>query len=239
MLNPIKMVKDFIEWRTIISTSENYVNYLRQQGIRIGENTEIYGRKDAIIDTTRPWLIEIGNNVEITANIVILTHGYDWCVFHHKDGEVLGSVGKVKINDNVFIGLGCTILPGTEIGENTIIGAASVVKGNLIPNSVYAGVPAKRICSLEEYYEKRKKLQVEEAVLLVNEYFSVYKKEPEKRHLHEHFWLFENDINNLEQDFIDKLALRGNFEKSKIAFENNIPKFKDFNEFLKYCQERR
>lgn len=50
-----------------------------QTGMRIGEGTEVFARTtDILIDTTRPWLIEIGRNVQLTAGVKILTHGYDW-----------------------------------------------------------------------------------------------------------------------------------------------------------------
>lgn len=54
----------------------------------------------------------------------------------------------------LYIGQGCTILRGVTIGENTIVGACSLVTKSLEPNSVYAGVPAKKICSLDEWKEK-------------------------------------------------------------------------------------
>jgi acetyltransferase-like isoleucine patch superfamily enzyme len=47
-----------------------------------------------------------------------------------------------------------TILPNTKIGSNVIVGACSLVKGELKSNSVYAGVPARYICSTEDYLEK-------------------------------------------------------------------------------------
>ena len=61
-----------------------------------------------------------------------------------------------KIKDNVFIGMNAIILPGTKIGSNVIIGAGSVVNGELNSNSVYAGVPAKFICSLDDFVDKHK-----------------------------------------------------------------------------------
>ncbi|HOP59466.1 MAG TPA: acyltransferase, partial [Bacteroidales bacterium] len=51
--------------------------------------------------------------------------------------------GKIKIGNNVFIGNNCTILPGTTVGDNCIIGAGSVVRGNFPENSVIVGNPAK------------------------------------------------------------------------------------------------
>lgn len=51
----------------------------------------------------------------------------------------------IQIGNNVFIGSHCTILPGSTIGDNVVVAANAVVKGNLEANSVYAGSPAKMI----------------------------------------------------------------------------------------------
>ena len=59
--------------------------------------------------------------------------------------------------DNVFIGSHSVILYGTRIGPNVIIGSGSVVTKDCEPNSVYAGVPARRIGSFDEYMEKRRR----------------------------------------------------------------------------------
>ena len=58
--------------------------------------------------------------------------------------------------NNVFIGSGTRILYNTRIGNNVIIGSDSLVTKDIPDNSVYAGVPARRICSFEEYVEKHK-----------------------------------------------------------------------------------
>lgn len=70
----------------------------------------------------------------------------------------------------MFIGWGATILGGSHIGDNVIIGANSVVSGNVDSNSVYAGNPARKLMTLEEYRDKREKLQLNEAVEYVLEY---------------------------------------------------------------------
>lgn len=46
--------------------SKTYIEHLRNLGMRIGEETMIYVPIKTQIDTTRPWLITIGNNVKIT-----------------------------------------------------------------------------------------------------------------------------------------------------------------------------
>jgi hypothetical protein len=48
--------------------------------MKIGEETTIYAPLKTTIDETRPWLIDIGNNVKITKGVTILTHGFDWSV---------------------------------------------------------------------------------------------------------------------------------------------------------------
>ena len=63
----------------------------------------------------------------------------------------------IVIGNNVFIGVNCIILPGTKVGNRCIIGAGAVVKGDFPDNSVIAGVPAKKIKSVDEYLEKIKK----------------------------------------------------------------------------------
>ena len=130
--------------------SNSYIKYLRKIGMKIGNETKIYSPRNVIIDEQKPCLIEIGNNVQITDGVRILTHGYDWSVLKVKYGEVFGSAGKVKIGNNVFIGVNSTILKGVIIGDNVIIGANSLVNKDCIEEGVYAGNPVRYIMSLED-----------------------------------------------------------------------------------------
>lgn len=56
----------------------------------------------------------------------------------------------------MFIGSGTRILYNTRIGSNVIIGSDSLVNKDIPDNSVYAGVPARFICTFDEYVEKAK-----------------------------------------------------------------------------------
>ena len=58
------------------------------------------------------------------------------------------SSGQIIINSNVYIGAGSTILQGVTIENNSVVGAKSLVNKTVKRNSLYAGIPAKKIKSL-------------------------------------------------------------------------------------------
>lgn len=99
-----------------------------------------------------PFLISIGDHVS-AIKVDFITHdGAIWLWREiYPDIDFFRSI---KIESNIFIGHKSIILPGTYIESNVIVGAGSVVKGRLVKNTVYAGVPAKPICSIEEYFKK-------------------------------------------------------------------------------------
>lgn len=86
----------------------------------------------------------------------------------------------------LFIGMRSITLQGTTIGDNVIIGAGSVVFGKVESNSVYAGNPARKICSLDEHRDKLAKrfpgyaaayakgFQIKNNRLLTNEEMVIY-----------------------------------------------------------------
>ena len=64
--------------------------------------------------------------------------------------------GRIKIGKNTFIGARVTVMHSVEIGDDCIIGTGSVVSTSIPDGSVYGGVPAKYICTVAEYYERKK-----------------------------------------------------------------------------------
>lgn len=131
---------------------KNPVTYARKKGVTVGQGCKLitpthYG--------SEPWLITIGDHVELSSNVVFLTHdGATWVMRDLAPEERVIKYGKIVIGNNCFIGRGTTILPGVEIGDNCIVGACSVVTKSIPANSVYAGNPAHFICSVEDYVKK-------------------------------------------------------------------------------------
>lgn len=215
-------------------SSETYINHLRKIGVDIGEDCTIYVPTKTIIDEQYPWMITIGNHVRITEGVKILTHDYAWSVLKSDIGVICGASGTVRIGNNVFIGMNTIITRNVEIGDNVIVGAGSVVTSNCDSNSVYAGVPAKRIMSIDDYCEKRTKVQFAEARKLAIEFYNRYGKRPEKEVFHEYFMLFETVEGAMQNNMFRKKIQLGENESSTIAYmDMHKPMFSGYDEFIK------
>lgn len=217
-----------------LSSSERMGQYLRSKGVKVGDRVTFFQRKDIFIDLTRPSLIEIGSDVALTKGLTILTHGYDWMVLRNLFGELIPSSGKVKIGDNVFIGFNVTILKGVDIGSNSIIGAGSTVNKSIPSGVVAAGVPAKVICSIEEYRNKRKDACIEEALEYGKSIFESNHKPLELADFWEEFPLFLKG-DDLVEDIPIKKQLGHKYEDYK---SNNVPKFDGFESFCEAVYKR-
>lgn len=123
--------------------SSTRIKYWRRLGMKIGDKCFI----NNVNFSTEPYLIEIGDHVAIAAGTDFITHdGAIWCFRDEiKNADVFGTI---KIGSNVFIGNNCTILPGTTVGDNCIIGAGSVVRGSFPENSVIVGNPSKVVMNM-------------------------------------------------------------------------------------------
>lgn len=128
------------KYRRIFWSPEKYARYI---GVRIGKECDIQD----INFGSEPYLIEIGNNVQITKGVKIFTHGGGW-VFR-KEFPNLDTFEKVIIKNNVYIGNNTLIMPGVTIGNNVIVGAGSIVTKSVPDNTVVAGNPAKIISDIE------------------------------------------------------------------------------------------
>lgn len=148
------------------SSGERYISFLRKKGVQVGEGTIVFNSKDIQIDYSRPELLKIGSNVFLHKGTTILTHDWASFCFVNKYNEFIPSHGKVIIGNNVWLGENVTILKGVSIGDNVIIGYGSIVTKSIPANSVAVGAPAKVICTIDEYFEKRKTEYLNVLILL-------------------------------------------------------------------------
>lgn len=100
--------------------------------------------------------ITIGRKVMFGPAVTIATVGHPIC----PDMREYMYTAPVHIGDNCWIGAAVTICPGVSIGENTVIGAGSVVTQDIPANCVAAGNPCKVIREIDErdkmyYYKDR------------------------------------------------------------------------------------
>jgi acetyltransferase-like isoleucine patch superfamily enzyme len=89
--------------------------------------------------------VRIGDGVAIGPGTKLIAYSN-----HYRAGTPIVDerlTADIAIGNNVFIGANCTLLPGCVVGDNVVIGAGSVVRGELAANGVYAGVPCKLVRS--------------------------------------------------------------------------------------------
>jgi len=97
----------------------------RRRGVRIGRNVWI--APYVYLDELYPEGVRIGDNCTIGLRTSIFSH------FHFGSRRIRGGVKPVVIEDDVFIGPHCVILPGVLIGQGSVIKAGSVVTRNVPP----------------------------------------------------------------------------------------------------------
>ena len=127
------------------SPAQEELLYLQKRGLRIGKNVDIFSQYP--FDANYPGLITVGDYVTIAANVKILAHDASMGYVNHGACKI----GILEIGNHVFIGANSTILPNTRVGDYAIIGAGSVVTGDVPAGTVYAGNPARFIKTTEEF----------------------------------------------------------------------------------------
>ena len=92
--------------------------------------------------------VTIGNNVIMGGGVKIYDtdfHSLNYIKRRDLDNDNDRASKSILIGDDVFIGAGVIILKGTRIGERSIIGAGSVVSGDIPCDEIWAGNPARCI----------------------------------------------------------------------------------------------
>lgn len=147
----------WLKFKKASRTSSGKVEYLRAQGCKIGKKTRLLCGIGCF--GTEPYLIEIGEDCLLSSNLSFFTHDGGVKVLNslnYFDGKSMDKFGKIVVGNNCFIGHGAKIMPGVTIGDNVIVGACAIVTKDVPSNSVVAGMPARVICTIDDFYSKNK-----------------------------------------------------------------------------------
>ena len=159
--------------------------------------------------------VKIGNDVGLSPEVSIITHGYWLSVLDGFPAKFAG----VKIKDGAIVGYRTVVLMGTTIGKNVVIGANSVVTCNLEENSIYAGNPAKCIRKITPLDENSKRQKVDH---IISKYKEIAKYHGINPTIIVEYPLIT--VNNCRFD-IEKLTFNGNEDKETDDFRDYVRKW--------------
>ena len=217
-----------------IRNSKSFICALRKKGVKIGNGCIIRYPHTARIDVTRPALVTIGDNVDMNKNFQILTHDWSSHVFRCLYDDFVNSSGAVTIGSNIYFGTDVVILKGVTIGDNCIIGAGSIVTRDIPSNSVATGVPCKVVCSINEYYTRRKKKGLSEAVEYAKAIQKRFGRDPLPCEMTEEFIYFVNK-DNIERYELEGVPVKRQLGKAYSKWIiNHQSEFSDFESFMRY-----
>lgn len=114
--------------------------------IEIGSRTLI-GRGSHVVGH---WHIEIGDDIQMGPNVYITDQNHRYEDVDLPIGQQHPSEGCVSIGAGSWLGANVVILPGTRIGQHTVVAAGAVVRGEFPDRVVLAGVPAKIVRRYQE-----------------------------------------------------------------------------------------
>lgn len=116
----------------------------RLRDLKIGERTHI--GKDCLLDLTDR--IEIGSSATLAMRVTIITH-LDTYYSPLRLSAYPSERAGVQIEHGAYIGAGAIILKGVRIGRCAVVAAGAIVREDVPPYTVVAGVPARAIRQLD------------------------------------------------------------------------------------------
>lgn len=128
------------------------VAYVRSLGVAVGERCRFVD-VGSLRFGSEPHLVTLGDHVELSSEVRILTHDGGVWVFRDEH-PAIDHLRPVVIESNVFVGARATILPGVTIARDSVVAAGSVVTKDVPRGSVVGGNPARIIRTTEDYRER-------------------------------------------------------------------------------------
>lgn len=114
-------------------------------GIKIGKYNDI----QPMVNIWGGGELIMGDYISVGGGSQLLTATYDYKGYRMVDGLPDGQTntlfGKLTIENDVYIGVNCTIMPNVIIGEGAVIGGGSFVNKDIEPWSINVGSPSKKI----------------------------------------------------------------------------------------------
>ena len=136
--------------------------YYRKLGVNI-DAPITYISPDVYFDSANYSAITIHSGVTISREVMFLVHDYSIHIamvnmgWRAPKGKTAHFIKPISVGKDSFIGARVSLLPGTEIGENCIIGAGSVIKGKIPANSIVIGNPARIVGDTREWAKEKMK----------------------------------------------------------------------------------
>ena len=152
----LKFLRTWLLHKTAYSSASSswVVKMQRARGVKIGNNCHI--APYVLIDLVYPKMIDIGNDVTISSNTMIFAHINPTTNPSLKKHGYPRTIKPVTIKKGAVISVGCIIVAGVTIGENSVVAMGAVVTKDVPPDTVVGGVPAKVMYSKEEYDKKQR-----------------------------------------------------------------------------------
>lgn len=123
------------------------IKFQRARGVKIGKNCHI--SPYVLIDLLHPELIKIEDNVTISSNSMIFAHVNPSSSNFLKKHGYPRTIKPVTIKTGAVVSVGCIVIAGVTIGENSIVGAGSVVTQDVPDYCVVVGNPARVVKRIE------------------------------------------------------------------------------------------
>jgi len=139
-----------ISWRARLLTRARggqTLKRMRKLGLRAEPPIRLAA--GSLVDARFAWAVEIGTHTIIANDVRIIAHD---AAIKRITGYT--EVRPVVIGKRCYIGAGTLILPGAIVGDEAVIGAGAVVRGEIPARCVAAGTPAKVVGDIDTLRER-------------------------------------------------------------------------------------